>query len=334
MIETMKTSSTQKTVLAVLFYIAFTGWLFFPWLDHLRKAEYIFLLTCPVAAIGTYLLSRRWVYSFWASLLAGIIYGLGPFAVGLLCYHPLASLIYAAVPFSLLPAAFAPKLIPNHRHLSALLAFAGIFAPFIFIITSFAISAALRFYPLPLNTSPSPQTFLAILNPFAVRTDCLTLGVFHVPLAFLVVGMALLFKSKKLLPILIFAVALAAAFYKPIFNVPPAFWLSPVVLIISIIIAVGFQTLILAGRSDSFWLAISVCVSAAAAIATLIFAKTSGTAFLYSAQLHGLSAITVLTIFFITRISFGLHKTRLLILLAALGVDIIMTATLLMRAVF
>ncbi len=238
------------------------------------------------------------------------------------------------IPYSVIPAAFASQLT-SRRFFSALIVFFGFFTPFIFIIVSFQVGALFRFYPLPQNASVSLQTFTSLLVDSVAPVYRLSLGLFHVPLAFFVIGVILLFKSKRLSPILIIALALCLALYKPaLFMVPPAFWLSIVVLVFSITVAIGFSALLLSGSSDSFLLLLSVCVSAFAVAVALLLAKTVNATFLYSAQLHGLGVLAVLTIFFISRAGLTMPRIRLLLLGTAAGIDVIMTANHLMRGVF
>src|SRR4030042_5896405 len=96
-------------VLAVAIYAAFTAWLFWAHLDKIAGIQRLYLVTPILAAAGTFLVSGRYVNSFVASFIAGLIYGFGAFASAFLCYHPLAGLIYACLPWTFVPAAFLNK---------------------------------------------------------------------------------------------------------------------------------------------------------------------------------------------------------------------------------
>ncbi|MHC4659613.1 MAG: hypothetical protein ACYS83_10645 [Planctomycetota bacterium] len=85
----MSKSLTRFAAAAVI-YIGFTVYLYQPHIKDFSTSQYLFLFNAPLACLGCFVLSRRWVASFWGSLFAGAIYGFGPFVFGLAKFHPTA----------------------------------------------------------------------------------------------------------------------------------------------------------------------------------------------------------------------------------------------------
>jgi len=330
----MKKATSQRFVLAAAIYTVFAVWLFGPYMQAISGLKYFFIVNCILASIGVYILSLRWTYSFCASLLAGAVYGFGPFAISFLAYHPFAGVVFAILPFTFLPAAFINKWTNFKPPKSTIAAGAFCILPFAFTMLAFEIAARLYLVPVPLQTITQFKSFMAIIFPFFARADAFPVGFFHLPLAALVIGLAIFIKNRRIGSKILILIALTASFYKPILNVPPVFWLSIPVVVCSVMIAAGFQAIIITGKGDWKWIAAASAVSIAAAVSAFILAAGSQDFFIESAKLHTLAALALLTILFITRAGLALHKTRLVILLAAVSVDIIITAVLLMRSVF
>lgn len=80
--------STTRHFMALAVYVAFAAYLYQPYRQNFQRWEYLFLVNSPLAAVGCYVLSRRWVSSFAGSFFAGVIYGFGPFMLGLARFHP------------------------------------------------------------------------------------------------------------------------------------------------------------------------------------------------------------------------------------------------------
>jgi len=332
----MKTSSVRGIVLAVLLYGCFAGVSFHPYLKHISGMQHFFIFNCFAAAIGAYILSRRWIFSFVASLIAGAIYGFGPFALGFVCYHPFAGLVYAAIPYSLLPAVYLSKWTnPGLKPLvSSLLAGLLSLLPFAMVLLSFKIAAMSYLYAMPVETTATGGAFFALLFPLFRPLHTLPPSVFHLPLAGGIIGMILLVESKRVWITILLIASLVLSFYEPIGIVPPVIWLSIPVLMISLIVASGLQALIVAGRADSIWLGTAGAVLAAAGLTGFVLSQNTQNNFLYSAQLYALATITIFTIFFMARANIAAHKLRALIILLACSADIVITTTLLMQTIF
>jgi hypothetical protein len=311
-------------VLAVVIYTAFTGWLFWAHLGKITGIQRLSLITPIIAASGAFLVSGRYVNSFVASFIAGLIYGFGAFASAFLCYPSLAAgFIYACLPWTFIPAAFLNKWIhPGEKTVDLLSAVLSLL-PFIFIITCFYLAAMpkYRFFPIPIETGLSAETLTGLFSPANIKPDAFTIGFYHAPLGALAVGLILFFKTRRFWITVILAASIFLAFQKPLLNVPPVFWLSLPVLICSIIIAEGLEALVLAGRSDANWLLLAAAVLICQA--ALNTALGSNPDLFLSTILSAISLVAVLFIFFIARAGLAAHYPRMLVLYSAVTIDII-----------
>ncbi len=321
-------------VLAVIIYTAFTGWLFWAHLGKITQIQRLSLLTPIIAAAGAFLVSGRYVNSFIASFIAGLIYGFGAFASAFLCYHPAAGLIYACLPWTFIPAAFLNKWIyPGDKAIDLFSAVLSLL-PFIFIIACFYLAAMpkYRFVPIPIATGLSTETLTGLSGPANIKPDAFSIGFYHAPLGALAVGLILFFKTRRFWITVIFAVAIFLAFQKPLLNVPPVFWLSLPVLICSIIIAEGLEAFILAGRSDANWLLLSAAVLICQA--ALNTALGSDPDLFLSTILSAISLVAVLFIFFIARAGLAAHYPRMLVLYSAVTLDIVIVTKSVIDTIF
>ena len=101
-----------KFASAAIIYFAFTIYLYRPYFKNFSTIQYLVIANTSLAALGCYVLSRRWVAAFPGSLFAGLIYGFGPFVLWLGKFHLTAGFLAATIPWLFLPAAFGPK-YPN-----------------------------------------------------------------------------------------------------------------------------------------------------------------------------------------------------------------------------
>ncbi|MBN1787583.1 MAG: hypothetical protein JW806_04230 [Sedimentisphaerales bacterium] len=331
---TKKRPPVTLFVLAVIIYTAFTGWLFWNHLDKITEFHRLSLFAIVLAASGAFLVSGRYVNSFVACFIAGLIYGFGAFASAFLCYHPSAGLVYACLPWTFVPAAFLNKWIRPENTTVDLLSAALSLLPFIFIIACFYLAAMpkYRFVPIPLGTSLSAETLTGLFSPTGIKPDTFSVGFYHAPLGALVVGLILFFRTRRFWITVILAVALFLAFQDPFLNVPPAFWLSLPVLICSITIAEGLEALVLAGRSDASWLLPAAAVLLCQAIFNTVLGKDPD--IFLSNILSGFSLISVLFIFFIARAGIAAHYPRMLVLYSAVTIDIIIVTRSVVEMIF
>ena len=76
---------------AAVLYIALGIYLYQPHFKHFKPLQYLVVAGPVCAALGCFVLSRRWISAFGALLFAGAAYGFSPFALGFAAYHPSAS---------------------------------------------------------------------------------------------------------------------------------------------------------------------------------------------------------------------------------------------------
>jgi hypothetical protein len=318
--------------LALLIYGVFAVWLFIPHTDKLTGYENIFYAFPVIASLGVFAISRRYAASFFAGLVGGAVYGFGSFACSFLCFHPFASLVYAFLPWSFLPAAFIHKYLTTGEKTTVFISACLSLLPFLFFIGCFAGAAHFYLFPIPTGSAVSVKNFIAILNPARVSADSFSIGFYHAPLCAAAIGAVLFCKTRRYWIAILSAVAIFLCFYKPILNIPPVLWLSFPVLICSVAIASGLEALVLSGKADSLWLLLAPAVLALQAALTVLLGKGADLSLCNS--LSAVSAAAVLLIFFIARAGLSLRFLRVIILYAAVFLDVIVVTRNLISAIF
>ena len=302
---------------------------------HFKKFEliqYLVVVNVCLAAIGCFVLSRRWVASFVGSLFAGAIYGFGPFGLWLSGYHPAVGLLAASIPWLLCPAAFCSR---RRWWLGAPLSA----LPFLAILLAFQLSAHYRLFPIPIHTKLHLTDLAGLLAPLvAIERTMPLVGFYHIPIAALVMGLAMLIKARRFGIMAILAVGTILAFFGPFFNVSPIVWLTIPVLCCSVLIGAGIQGLALAGYSDRKWVLITTGIMAALAVTALLLATKYDNTFAglgskyaglltQTAKMYILGGITTAVLFFMARAKLRLAALRLAILSLAIAVDILFCAS-------
>jgi len=314
-------------------YAGFAICLFQPHFKKFGPLQYLVVVNVCLAALGCFVLSRRWVSSFVGSFFAGAIYGFGPFGLWLSGFHPSVGLLAASIPWLLCPAALCSKRkwwgisVP----LSTL--------PFLAIWLAFQISVQYRLFPIPIHTKLHLVELAGLLAPLvAIERTMPLVGFYHVPIAALILGSSMLLKARRFGIMAIFAVGIILAFCDPFFNISPIIWLSIPVLCCSILIGMGIQGFALAGFSDRKWVLITTGIMATLAIITLLLAIKYQNIFAgfgakyarlltQTAKLYILGAITTAVIFFMARAKLRLAAVRWIILSLAIAVDILFCAS-------
>jgi hypothetical protein len=300
------------------------------------------------AAFGGYILSRRWVAGFTGSLLAGLVYGFGPFLLGLAKFHPASSLLAAGVPWLFAPAAVLERKRGKWLSLPLWLLPFGVIALF------FYLSAGRRLFAAPLQAGVRPLDLAGFIAPLAlVGRSSAVLGVYHVPIAALVLGLAMVWKARRYGILLIAAAGLVLAFSRSFLNagsvawlgVSPILWLSIPMLWCAVLSGIGLQGLIEAGPADRKWvLAAAVLLGLLATVALLLAATWfqaflglrdgDGRLLLETAEIYLVGAGATGLIYLFTRQNLRLHWLRWAIVCAALGLDIFLGATYVADKVF
>ena len=294
-----------KFATAAVVYIGFAVYLYQPYFKNFNGLQYLIVVNVCLASLGCFVLSRRWVSSFWGSLFAGVIYGFGPFMLSLAKFHPTAGLLAAGIPWLFCPAAFGPKAkwrwlrIP----LSAL--------PALTIILFFQLSSHYRLFAVPTQTRLHLTDLPGLAVPLVTAQQDITLvGFYHVPIAALVMGFSMLFAARRLSVLIIFCLGAILASCQSLLGVSPIIWLSFSVLCCSIIIGAGLQGLCSAGLADRRWILVSTAFMAGLSIVTLLLATKFfqmfaglgdkyANLFLADAKMYIVGAVALAIIFFI-----------------------------------
>jgi hypothetical protein len=327
-------------VLAAALYTAFAIYLYRPYAGGLTGWQWLLPVNAGLAAFGAYVLSRRWVASFAASLLAGAVYGFGPFLLGLTQFHPTAGSLAAAIPWLFVPAAFL------NRRRGGWLTTPLLLLPFAVIMLFFYVAAGRRLFAAPLQVDIRPSDMVGFIAPLALIGHSATpLGLYHVPVAALVLGLAMVWKARRYTILLVLLAGFALAFCKSFLGpakvawlgVSPILWLSIPMVWCAVLSGVGVQGLIEAGFADKKWILAAAIVLGVLAIVALLMAAECFQVFLglgdnharlfvEAAKIYLAGALATGIIFIMARQNLRLHWLRWVILCLALGLDIFLGA--------
>jgi hypothetical protein len=309
--------------------------LYQPHFKHFNRLQYLLVVNVCLASLGCFVLSRRWVSAFWGSFFAGAIYGFGPFALGLANFHPTAGLLAATIPWLFCPAAFGPK--ARWRWVSWPLSA----LPFLAILLFFQVSIPYRLFAVWTQAKLHLGDLLGLIAPFYLAQRNITatsVGVYHIPIAALLMGFSMLLAARRLGIITIFALGIVLACCGSFLSVSPVMWLTIPVLCCSILVGAGMQGLASAGFADRRWVLVTAIIMGVLAIVTLLLAikcyqifaglgRGYAKLFMDSAWMYIFGAIAVAIIFFMTRAKLRIAALRWVILCSAMAVDIFLVAT-------
>jgi len=325
---------------AFVIYTGFAVYLYQPYFEKFSNVEYFFVVNVIVAAMGSFILSRRWVISFVGSFFAGALYGFGPFMLGLGRFHPLAGLLASCVPWLFLPAVFGPK--GRLRIFRVPLAV----MPFVVIVLFFEITTRFHIFAVPINAKLNLKDLFALAAPLvAVKRNLTAFGFYHVPIGALAMGFAMLLAVKRTGVIVVLCLGTALALFGPLLNVSSVIWLSIPMLCCSVIIGEGTAGFISAGHADRKWLLSSTILLMILAIVNLLlatryfqvfFGLADGYArlFVQTGVMYIVGAVSIGIVFFVTRTGLRVHWLRWTVLTAALAVDVFLGATFLVDLIF
>ncbi len=329
-----------RHVAAAVMYVAFAVYLYQPRFGAFAGWQWLLPLNACIAATGGYVLSRRWVPGFTGSLLAGLLYGFGPFLLGLARVHPSAGSLAACVPWLFVPATVIEKKLGKAMGLPLLV------VPFAAIVLFSHLSAGQRLFAAPLHVDVRPTDLVGFAAPLAlISRSTALLGLYHVPMAALVLGLAMMWKARRYSIFVLLLAGFVLAFCKSFLSadqlarlgVSPILWLSISMLWCAVVGGIGLHGLIEAGFADRKWiLAAVITLGVLAIVALLLAAKCfqiilglgDGYArlFVEAAKVYILGALATAIIFLIARQKLRLHWLRWAILCAALAVDIFLGA--------
>ena len=320
---------------AVAIYIGFAVYLYFPHFDYFKRWDWLFLVNSVLAALGCFVLSRRWVGSFVCSFFTGAVYGFGPFMLGFGKFHPTAGFLLATIPWLFCPAVFVFR--RKWRWLALPLAT----LPFIAIVLFFQLSVHVRLFAVSTQARVGFGDLGSVIAPLAIAKRGLAesnmIGFYHVPLAGLIIGVWMLVCSRRIGVMVIFGVGTVLACFGPVLQVSPIVWFALPVLCCSILIGEGMQGLICAGDSDKGPLLTTVALMGLLAIALLLLATKYFQSFagfgddyarllVTGGVMYLLGAVAVAIIFFTAKVGLRASLLRQVILIASMSIDIFLGA--------
>jgi len=331
----IRLEKTIRFAIALVIYLTFALSLYSPHFRSFERTDYLIILNGILASSGCYLLSSRWISSFWAKLFAGCLYGFGPFMIGLVKFHPAVGMLAGLIPWAFLPAAFCP--IKRWKFLPWLLSV----IPFLMIVTFFNLAALLGFFPASIQCRLQASDLILLFAPVvASDTNSILVGFYHVPVAPLVIGISMLLISRRRGIMIMFMLGLVGAVVPSMINVSPLLWLTIPSLCLAVLVGEGTQGLARAGFTDRRWVFLSMVIMGLLAMSALFFATTYfqefaglgdkyAKALAQAAKMYLVGAIAVAVILFMVRAKIRLCWLRLAILCSAMGIDIYINSQLL-----
>ena len=321
---------------AMLLYIALSICLYQPYLKHFKPAQYIVLANSVVAATGCFILSRRWISAFLASLFAGAIYGFSPFALGFAAYHPSAGLPLAVLPWLFCPAVYWAA-HRNKTFLTTITSAVLSLLPFLAIALFFWLCAQPHLgplFPLPKHTKLHLADIAGLAAPLALKPHKFTFGFYHVPVVVGLMGLFMYVAVHRIKVMIIVAAGLVLALTRPILQTPPIVWALIPMLYCSVLIGLGLQALTLAGQTDRKWILPCLITAAALTLVTILPAIKFPSAFKTSAQMYILTCVLMSSIFFMAKSGYRWRPLRWALLCSALAVDILLSARYIVNGIF
>ena len=329
-------------------YAALAVYLFEPYWGQGGRGQVLWPVNMVVGGMGVYLLGRRWISSRLTSMLSGAVYGFSPLAIYLTRFHPSAGLVAAMVPWLFCPAAYIPQWIAQVRG-----QFLGrpvgwwlqgplLAGPFLVILAMFALLEHARLFPMPLHTGAlHPGDWIGWVAPWvAVQQGRMPAGLYHVPVAALTLALVMVVKAKRW-PILVVALAgLILAGLSPLLQVSPVTWLCVATTWAAVLVGLGLDGLVWAGWADRGWLGVALVVVSGLGAGALGWASYAGYqgasetmgALIHTFRMYGIAAAGVGLILAIVVVRVRLIPLRQAVVLAAVGLDLVITARLLVDA--
>lgn len=290
----------------------------------------IYALWPVLAACGVYVLSRRWLSSWLASLCAGAAYGFGPYGLSFLKLHPAAGMIVAATPWLFLPAVWwhhnaAPTV---SRWLGrALFCLLPLVFEIIFVwFTSLPFMGNIR---LSESTSAmQPNELLGLLHPFAFIDKPLIFGLYPVTACLCLFGGIVYLVSQRISLLILPLLGLLMAFFDPIYRVSPYFWLTFPMLFLAILSGLGTQAVVVAGKPDNRWVLLTFLLAIGLASSFAVaFLKTKSPTSLLTACFYGLGVVLFGFEWFCIMHNWRMRAIRQSVLIVILSTQFYLAAT-------
>jgi hypothetical protein len=328
-------SSAGPLISAFVLYVSLSGYLFWPHFGELSAGQYLLPFSFTIAALGCFVLSRRWISSFSASVFAGAVYAFSPFSLSLAAYHPAATIPLAMVPWLFCPATYwqrwsafsflACKQTKPHDQKRSPdgLAFATTILlsilPLCVISLFFSILASrlVHFFPLA-NIQMTGANFAALIIPLSRPGHTFAFSFYHIGNIILLMGLFLYLAVPRICILALFAGTLCLSFANPILSTPGVVWALIPLLFCSILIGSGIQVLAWAGKADAKWILACVLTASVLALATFL------AGYKYTSVMYSLAALLCGSILCIANSKMRLHLVRWVLLYAGLTADILL----------
>jgi hypothetical protein len=329
-----------RFLFAVGFYLASGVYLYHGRVDHSNINHCFIVLNSIVAAVGCYLLSRRWVNSFAGSVLAGLVYGFSPYAFGLACYHPGAGVPFAMAGWLFCPAAFLDKWTTLGQRGFWKVFVTALISMLPFVVTALyyyllALPQIGPFFPLPKNMKLELINFAGLTTPLAMEPHKFIISLFHIPGILCLFGIFMYYSSGRMWAAILAVVSICLGFCNAFFQIPPIVWGFAAMLFLSILTALGIGGMASAGTADVKW--ILACVMAAAGMAVVMLLanfRFHNNYFIQAALMYGIATVLTGSIFFIAKGRLRWHILRLIFLYTAAAIDIFITAEIIIGRIF
>lgn len=324
-------------VASVMVFLAVAVLLFRPFPDPFGQWKSLIPFSSIFGAWGCFILSRRWLNSFWASTIAGLLYGFGPFLLSFRIYHPLAGFGIAIIPWLFCPAA----LWHRYAKLSVSILLGRLplmLLPFLLIFLFYWLPA--QPWLGPYNLMPATQQLrledLRSLLEFPSKANSqIIIGLYANAVVLALMGLfvyAFLLRVLVLLPLLL---ALLLAFCQPILGVPPIVWMAIPMLFISVLAGLGAQAMVVAGPADRKWiLACGLLAAFLTAIGGLFFilSRPDGKSFRLPTFMYGITLLSTGTLYLLCTWQIRWPLLRWILIGTALGIDLFYTGRLIMTS--
>ena len=350
MAKTIKTTTVSshrlpgKVIFAAIIYTTLAVYLFWPYFARLTRAQYILPVNYVLAAVGCFILSRRWVSSVSASLFAGALYAFSPFSLGFAAYHPAATLPLAMLPWLFCPAAYWQRwdamafLRSNNlksrdpkRHagiLASITTFILTILPLAAVVLFFILASPLgRFYPLAL-IEMKLKNFAALAIPLSVKPHEFAFSFYHIPNIALLLGICVYLAGLRISTLILFLGTLCLSFAEPILSTPPVVWALTPMLFGAILIGLGLQSFCRAGITDMRWLL------AATITAAVLAAGAYLAGYRWAASMHALAALLAAIIVCIANTKMRLFPLRWVLIYTLITADILLSAAMIIDEIF
>lgn len=320
-------SAAGALVAALLVYGAFAAVLYAPIQRYLGLPEVLVPVSSILAAAGACLLARRWIPTFDAAILAGLLYGFGPFLLSMnTTAHPVAGLGVALVPWLFCPAALWHKYEATTLA-GTLLRTLLLAAPFAVLFLWFWLPAQPfigPFFLTPKGASVSLGGLYALTGEYALNG--IVTGFISSGLILSLLGTLVFVRTAKIAVFLPVFAGIILLVWDPVGDVNPAVWFALPALFLAVTAGVGASTAALFGPQDRKWIIAGIILSAVLLVMGLTRMFSVIFIFTLPAVFFGLTAVLLTLFLFMNELPFRPVLLRRLLLAALVALNLYLAA--------